>query len=210
MSVDTIIRYKNVNVGNIDRRSALPDTRVRAITLYEGCVGTTPTQIVYGLEFPIYKPDRSIKATGREGVGRPSDTPPFFPSPPLTEGQDDQTLIGCAVSAVEDVEPVEDQVHANYVHIAFIAYHPETPLAGYCVAWLNVDAVAANQIAAARFTNMNLVWCNKYIPRQSNITLVVLAGLTPGYAGGTPGFSASYPGLTINGLTGQFEYEIYA
>jgi len=207
MSVDTIVRYKNVNVGNIDRSSVLPDTRVKAITLYEGCVGTTPTQIVYGLEFPICKLDRDIKATGREGVGRPSDTPPFFPTAPLTEGQDDQTLIGCAISAVEAVTPVEDAVHTNYVQLAFIAYHPETPLAGYCVAYL--DVTLANAITAARFSNMNLVWCNKYIPRQTNITLVVLAGLTPGSAGGTPGFHASYPGLTINGLTGQFEYEIF-
>lgn len=210
MSVDTIVRHLVVNVGNIERSSVLPDTRVKAITLYDGCVGTEDTQIVYGLEFPIHKPDRSIKATGREGVGRPDDTPPFFPSAPLTEGQDDQTEIGSAVSAEEDVEPVADLVDTNYVQLAFIAYHPETPSAGYCVAWLNVDAVEANQIAAGRFTNMNLVACNKYIPRQSNITLVVLAGLSPGYGGGTPGFSASYPGLTINGLTGQFEYEIYA
>lgn len=202
MAVDTIVRYKNVNVGNIAR----DDTRIRSITLYQGCVGLTPTQAVYGLEFPVYKPDRDIKATGREGVGRPSDTPPFFPTPPLTEGQDDQTHIGSAISAVEAFG-VDPQQLANYVHIAYIAYHPETPAAGYCVAWLNVTGAAP--IVAARFTNMNLVWCNKYIPRQSNITLIVLAGITPAEAGGTPGFSSAYPGLTVNGLTGQFEYEVF-
>lgn len=200
--IDTIIRYKTVNVGNIDRG----DTRNKAITLYEGCVGLTPTQIVYGLEFPICKLDRDIRATGREGVGRPDDTPPFFPTPPLTEGQDDQTLYGSAISAVEAFG-VDPQQLENYVHLAIIAYHPETPLAGYCVAYLNVTG--DDPIVAARFTNMNLVWCNKYIPRQSNLTLVVLAGITPGSAGGTPGYSSAYPGLTINGLTPQFEYEIF-
>ncbi|GAH22127.1 unnamed protein product [marine sediment metagenome] len=205
MSVDTIVRHLVVNVGDIDRGSVTPDSRVREISLYDGCVGIGAEEIhdVYGLEFPIHKPDRSIKATGRENVGRPGDTPAFWPSAPLTEGQDDQTLIGCAVAGTCQIAP---DALGNYVQLAFIAYHPETPLAGYCVAWLNVDTDAANQIAAGRFTNMNLVACNKYIPRQSNISLVVLAGS----ADGIPGFSASYPGLTINGLTGQFEYEIFA
>jgi len=201
MSVDTIVRHLVVNVGNINR----DDTRNREITLYEGCVGLTPTQTVNGLEFPLHKPDRSIKATGREHVGRDQDTPPFFPTAPLTEGQDDQTTVGCAVSAEVAVTP---DALENYVQLAIIAYHPETPAAGYCVAWLNVDA--ENALTAARFSNMNLVWCNKYIPRQSNITLVVLAGITPGSAGGTPGYSGDYPGLTITGLTAQLEYEILA
>lgn len=201
MSVDTIVRHLVVNVGNIGRS----DSRIKAITLYKGCVGITPTQIVYGLEFPIHKPERSIKATGREHVGRDQDSPAFYPTAPLTESQDDQTEEGCAVSAVQAVTP---DALENYVQLALIAYHPETPLAGHCIASLNVNV--ANAIVAARFNDMDLNWCNKYIPRQSNITLVVLAGITPGSAGGTPGFSASYPGLTINGLTGQFEYEIFS
>jgi len=213
MSVDTIVRHLVVNVGNIDR----DDSRIREISLYDGCVGVGADEIhtVYGLEFPIHKPDRSIKATGRENVGRPlktvevdgvdvkKNTPAFFPTPPLTEGQDDQTEIGSAVAGICQIAP---DALGNYVYLAFIAYHPETPLAGYCVAWLNVDTDAANQIAAGRFHDMNLVACNKYIPRQSNIALVVLAGS----ADGTPGSSASYPGLTINGLTPQFEYEIFS
>ncbi|GAG77655.1 unnamed protein product, partial [marine sediment metagenome] len=160
---------------------------------------------VYGLEFPIHKPDRSIKATGREGVGRPDDTPPFFPTAPLTEGQDDQTDIGCAVAGTCQIAPDAD--FENYVYLAFIAYHPETPNSGYCVAYLSVDADHA--IEDARWEDMNLVACNKYIPRQSNISLIVLAGITP--SGVTPaGASATFPGLTIHGLTGQFEYEIFA
>lgn len=204
MSVDTIVRHLVVNVGNIDRG----DGRIRAISLYDGCVGTTVTQTVYGLEFPIHKPDRSIKATGREGVGRPDDAPPFWPSAELTEGQDDQTAIGCAVAGTCQIAPDAD--FENYVYLAFVAYHPETPNSGYCVAYLSVDA--DNALADARFANMNLVACNKYIPRQSNISLIVLAGITPSTegAGSTPGYASTYPGLTINGLTGQFEYEIYS
>jgi len=203
MSVDTIVRHLVVNVGNI----AKLDGRIRAISLYDGCVGTTNTQTVYGLEFPFHKPDRSIKAAGREGVGRPDDTPPFWPPAPLAEGQDDQTALGCAVSGICEITP---DARENYVYLAFIAYHPETPNSGYCVAYLSVDA--AHEIADARWEDMNLVWCNKYIPRQSQITLVVLAGITPSMegAGSTPGYVSTYPGLTINGLAGQFEYEIYA
>jgi len=200
MSVDTIVRHLVVNVGNIDRG----DGRIRAISLYDGCVGTEETHTVYGLEFPIHKPDRSIKATGREGVGREDDTPPFWPPAPLTEGQDDQTVLGCAVAGTCQIAPDAD--FENYVYLAFIAYHPETPNSGYCVAYLSVDEDHA--LADARFANMNLVACNKYIPRQSNISLIVLAGITP--SGVTPaGASATFPGLTIHGLTGQFEYEIY-
>ena len=200
MSVPSIVRHLVVNVGNVDRG----DVDRKPIVLYDGCVGAVATNTVYGLEWPIHKPERSIKAAGREGVGREDDTPAFWPTAPLTEGQDDQTLLGCAVSAGLTVTP---DAFENYVHLAFVAYHPATPLAGYCVAWLNVNA--ANAINPARFNNMNLVWCNKYIPRQSQITLVCLAGITPASAGGTPGFNYSYPGLTINGLTGQFEYEIF-
>jgi len=199
--VDTIVRHLVVNVGDI----AKLDGRIRAISLYDGCKGTEETNTVYGLEFPFHKPDRSIKAVGKEDVGRPDDTPPFYPTPPLEEGQDDQTLLGCAVTGTCEITPDERE---NYVQLAFIAYHPETPNSGYCVAYLNVSA--ANAIADARWGDMNLVWCNKYIPRQSNITLVVLAGITPGSAGGTPGFVSTYPGLTINGLAGQLEYEIFA
>ncbi|GAH79224.1 unnamed protein product, partial [marine sediment metagenome] len=105
MSVDTIVRHLVVNVGDIDRL----DGRIREITLMDGCVGTTNTQnVVWGLEFPIHKPDRSIKATGRENVGRPDDTPPFFPTTPLTEGQDDQTVIGCAVAGTCQIAPDAD------------------------------------------------------------------------------------------------------
>lgn len=213
MSVDTIVRHLVVNVGDIDRG----DGRIRAISLYDGSVGTEDTHEVYGLEFPIHKPDRSIKATGRENVGRPlktvevdgvdieKNTPPFWPTAPLTEGQDDQTAIGCAVAGVCQIAPDAD--FENYVYLAFIAYHPETPDAGYCVAYLSVDT--ANAIADARWKDMNLVACNKQIPRQSNISLIVLPGITP--SGVTPaGALSTFPGLTIHGLSGQFEYEIFA
>ncbi len=201
MSVDTIVRHLVVNVGNVDRG----DVRRKPIVLYDGCVGSVDTNTVYGLEFPVHKPERSLEAVGREDVGREQDAPAFWPVAPLTEGQDDVTTEGCAVSAGLTVTP---DALENYVHLAFVAYHPETPDAGYCVAWLNVNV--ANAIDPARFQDMNIVDCNAYIPRQSQITLVCLAGITPASAGGTPGYNYSYPGLTINGLTGLFDFEIFA
>jgi len=153
---------------------------------------------IYGLEFPIHKPNRSLKITGRERVGRDQDTPAFFPSAPLTTGQDTQTEQGCAVSAVEDVAPDD----GNYVQLAFIAYDPAAPAVGLCVAFL--DITDQESIAAARFIDMNVVEANKHVPRQSNITLVVL----PGDAGNSPG-TQGLAGLCITGLTGQLEYEIF-
>lgn len=154
---------------------------------------------VYGLEFPIHKPNRSLKIAGREHVGRDQDTPAFFPSAPLATGQDTQTDTGCGVSAVEDLAP--DAV-GNYVQLAFISYDPATPAVGICAAWLNINA--NNPISAARFNDMNVVEANKYLPRQSNITLAVL----PGDAGNTPG-TYGLAGVCITGLTAQLEYEIF-
>lgn len=202
MSVDTIVRYVELNVGDIEAS----DSRIRYLF-------THPVSglCVYGLEFPFHKPNRSIKITGRERVGRDQDSQPgwsaashppasaFHPSAPLTTGQDVQTEEGCALSAVEDVTPVAG---GNYVQIAFIAYDPAASAVGICVAWLNVDP--DHPISAARFSDMNVVEANKFVGRQSNITLVVLGGSS----GVTPG-TYSQELLAIEGLTGQLEYEIY-
>lgn len=194
MSVDRIVRSIVVNVGDIGYN----DSRIRF--LY-----TDPDsdEAVYGLEFPIHKPNRSLHIAGREHVGRPHDTPAFWPTPPLTTGQDAQTEDGCAVSATADLAP---DGQGNFVQLALVAYHPATATVGRRVAYLDVNA--ANAISAARFSDMNIVEANKYVPRQSNITLVVLAGLTNA-VGVTPG-TQGQPGLTITGLTAQLEYEIFA
>ncbi|MBA7496400.1 hypothetical protein ES702_07008 [subsurface metagenome] len=202
MSVDTIVRYAELNVGDIEES----DSRIRYLFTHP-----VSGMCVYGLEFPFHKDNRSIKVTGRERVGRDQNQqagwvagshPPasaFHPSPPLAEGQDDQTVEGCAVSAVEAIAPVAG---GNYVQVAFIAYDPAAPAVGICVAWLNVDV--DHPIAAARFRDMNVVAENKYVGRQSNITLAVLGGS----AGHTPG-ELNQAGLCVTGLTGQLEYEIF-
>jgi len=190
--VDTIVRSIVVNVGDIDS----DDSRNRELFTHPDS-----GMLVYGLEFPIHKPNRSLKISGREHVGRDQDTPAFFPSAPLTTGQDTQTEEGCAVSAVEDVPAVD--AGGNYVQLAFIYYDPAAPTVGICVAW--IDLQAANGIAAARFNDMNVVETEKYVPRQSNITLAVLAG----DAGNCPG-TLGLTGICITGLTAQLEYEIFA
>lgn len=201
--IDTIVRYAELNVGDIE----VSDSRIRFLFTHP-----VSGMDLYGLEFPFHKDNRSIKVTGRERVGRDQESqvgwnaashPPasaFHPSPPLTEGQDDQTEEGCAVSAVEAVTP---EVDGDYIQLAFIAYDPAAPAVGICVAWLNVDS--DHPIAAARFSDMNVVADNKYVGRQSNVTLVVL----PGSAGVTPG-TLGESGLCITGLTGQLEYEIFS
>lgn len=203
MSVDTIVRYAELNVGNIEAS----DSRMRYLFTHP-----VSGMSVYGLEFPFRKDNRSTKVTGRERVGRDQNQqagwvagshPPasaFHPSAPLATGQDTQTVEGCAISAVEDVAPVAG---GDYIQVAFIAYDPAAPAVGICVAWLNVDA--DHPIAAARFSDMNVVAENKYVGRQSNITLAVLGGS----AGVTPG-TLDQAGLCVAGLTGQFEYEIFS
>jgi len=203
MSVDTIVRYAELNVGDIEAS----DSRIRYLFTHP-----VSGMSVYGLEFPFHKDNRSIKVTGRERVGRDQDTqagwnaashPPasaFHPTAPLTAGQDEQTVEGCAVSVVEAL--AAEDANGNYVQIAFIAYDPAAPAVGICVAYLDVKA--AGGIAAARFSDMNVVAENKYVGRQSNITLAVLGGS----AGITPGTSGQ-AGLCITGLTGQLEYEIF-
>lgn len=188
--VDQIVRSIVVNVGDIDAS----DSRIRELFVHPDS-GLS----VYGIEFPIHKPNRSLKIAGREHVGRDQDTPAFFPSAPLATGQDTQTEEGCEVSAVEAVEPDTD---GNYVQLAFISYDPASPAVGMCVAFLNITA--EESIAAARFITMSVVEANKHVPRQSNITLVVL----PGDAGNTPGTNG-LAGLCITGLTAQLEYEIF-
>jgi len=188
--VDQIVRSIVVNVGDIDAS----DSRIRELFVHPDS-GLS----VYGLEFPIHKPNRSIKIAGREHVGRDQDTPAFFPTPPLTTGQDTQTDTGCAVSATADLAPDSS---GNYVQLAFIAYDPAAPTVGLCVAFLNITTT--DSIAAARFSDMNVVEKNKYVPRQSNITLVVLGG----DAGDCPG-TFGLAGLSATGLTGQLEYEIF-
>ena len=191
MSVDQIVRSIVVNVGDIDAS----DSRIRFLFTHP-----VSGMSVYGLEFPIHKPNRSLKIAGREHVGRDQDNPAFFPTClPLTTGQDTQTEEGCAVSAVEDLAP---DTGGNYVQLAFIAYDPAAPTVGLCVAYLNITT--ADSIAAARFSDMTVVEENKHVPRQSNITLVVL----PGDAGNSPGTSG-LAGLCATGLTGQLEYEIF-
>jgi len=189
--VDTIVRSIVVNVGDIDS----DDSRIRELFTHPDS-----GMLVYGLEFPIHKPNRSLKISGREHVGRDQDTPAFFPSAPLATGQDTQTEEGCAVSAVEAVEPDAD---GNYVQLAFIYYDPAAPTVGICAAFLNISA--NESIAAARFTDMSVVETVKYVPRQSNITLAVL----PGDAGNCPG-TLGLTGICITGLTAQLEYEIFA
>ena len=189
MSVNQIVRSIVVNVGDIDAS----DSRIRFLFTHP-----VSGMSVYGLEFPIHKPNRSLKIAGREHVGRDQDTPAFFPSPPLTTGQDTQTDEGCAVSAVEDLA----MENGNYVQLAFIAYDPAAPAVGLCVAYLNLEF--GTTIQAARFSDMTVVDENKHVPRQSNITLVVL----PGDAGNSPGTSG-LAGLCVTGLTGQLEYEIF-
>lgn len=194
MSVDRIVRSIVVNVGDVD----YDDSRIRFLFTHPDS-GLS----VYGLEFPIHKPNRSLHIAGRERVGRDQDTPAFWPTPPLTTGQDAQTTEGCAVSATADLEP---DGQGNFVQLALIGYDPATPTVGLCLAYLNVNA--ANAISAARFSDMNVVAENKYLARQSNITLVALGGLTSG-VGVTPG-TYGQPGLTITGLTAQLESEIFA
>jgi len=189
--VDTIVRSIVVNVGDIQD----DDSRIRFLFTHPDS-----GMSIYGLEFPIHKPNRSIKISGREHVGRDQDTPAFFPTAPLATGQDTQTTEGCAASAVEDVAPDAD---GNYVQLAFIYYDPAAPAVGICVAFLDIST--DESIAAARFIDMSVVEAVKYVPRQSNITLAVL----PGDAGNCPGTSG-LAGLCITGLTGQLEYEIFA
>lgn len=207
MSADTLVRSIVVNVGDVD----INDSRIRNLFTHP-----VSGMSVNGIEFPIHKPNRSIKISGRERVGRDQDAqagwaaanrPPasaFWPAPPLTVGQDVQTEEGCAVSVTNDPGLSQDQ-QGNYVELAFVYYDPAAPTVGICVAWLRTDA---SLISRARFTDMALDASLKYVPRQANITLVVLPGITDS-PGTCPGYTGA-PGLTITGLTGQLEYEIFA